>query len=184
MPNVDYPRGLMPIEPVHRVSEYWAEVSTALAIGDAVRLNGNGRLVPAGGSQEILGCLMTITDKDGVPLSKLPSSNSDPNLVCTVCDAIDQKYVMQMDDTDVSVDSIGKLADITYGAADDLRDQSTTVIDGSSVGSGAQLRLLGRLATYNNEYGPYCDWIVLITKSQLKSDVGTTTTTTKAAKKK
>ena len=184
MPNVNYPKGLMPIEPVHRVGEYWAEVSTALAIGDAVRLNGNGRLVPAGAGQEILGCLMGITDKDGVPLTKLDSSNADTNLVCMVSDAIDQKYVIQMDDTDVSIDSVGKLADIAYGAADSLREQSTTVIDGGTVGSGAQLRLLGRLATYDNEYGPHCDWLVIITKSQLKSDVGTTMAATKATKKK
>jgi len=183
MPNTDYPKGLMPIEPVHRTGEYWAEVSTALAIGDAVRLNGNGRLVPAGAGQEILGALMTITDKDGVPLTKLESSNADMNLVCTVCDAIDQKYVIQMDDTDVSIDSVGKLADIAYGAADSLREQSTTVIDGGTVGTGSQLRLLGRLATYDNEYGPYCDWLVTVTKSQLKSDVGTTASAKKKAKK-
>jgi hypothetical protein len=174
MANNNFPRGLTPIEPSHRVHAYPKAINNGMAIGDAVRLDANGEILVAGPDTAALGSVFGLTDPDGVPASKVLSADARPGWEVLIADDPDQIFVLQMDDTDIGADSIGKMASTIFTGASEINDLSETVIDGSSVGTGTQVKLLGKADTQGNEYGPYCDWLVVISNHQLRNVAITT----------
>lgn len=185
MANTDAAFGLRPVRHsgggTIRLSEYTiaSGYNTDLFYGDPVKSTGTGRNIEIGtGGGNILGmfcgCEYTETTGREVFSKRWPASTTVQTGSTVKASVIDDHQVVfeaQCDEDIVEAD-IGNTADLISGTGDSTTEKSGWEIDSSSVGTGAQIKLLGLSpAIHNdnsNDYGNFAVVQFLIAEHELR----------------
>ena len=171
MANVDAPRGLWAINKNAPTNKYSVDSSNGTAIfqGDLVMLESDGNIAPAtaGAGTSVIGVAVGLQDSDGKALSYLPASTAG---YAIVADDPNTRFGIQADSgTSVTSADIGATADHVAGVGSTTTGQSAHELDSDDIGTGGQLRIMGKVNTPNNSWGEHVDLEVLINEHALKS---------------
>ena len=159
MANSDSPNGFNLLgrigDGVANVQEYDVDSSngTAIFIGDPVIAEADGNIAPAtaGAGTNVIGFVLGCFNSDREAISFLAASTAG---FITVCD--DDHAIMGIQsDSGTNVDSSDRFAtaDFVAGAGSTALGRSRYELDASDIGTGAQLRILDKIDTPNNNFG-------------------------------
>jgi len=160
MPNKDLPQGAIPYGPVLSAKEYVA--GAAVFPGDFVKLDANGKIVPAAATNPIAGVAIGYAAADGDRV--------------LVADAPSQRFLVQSDSADVDAQTDVNLNyDILATAGNTAYKQSRMELNGASGATTAalQLKLLGVNRSPTNALGANVQCIVIVNNHQLSAHTGT-----------
>lgn len=179
MANVDNPRGLAPVSTLSgapwngKTRRYKKEASVILAPGDPVVLTGSAEattgiplITRATGSEgtptTITGVVVAI-EPNLSDLSKKHMAAADTGYVL-VCDDPDVLFEVQDDaDSDTfAVTDVGQGGDLVVGNANTTLGHSIVELDTSTIGSDAQVRIMGKVQREDVEVGANAKLLVKI----------------------
>lgn len=172
MANTDAPNGARVVGHMaggtaHRMTEYLIASGYAENIfdGDFVRLVAGGGIEVAGATERLLGvfagCKYTNAAGEQIFSKYWPTGTVAADAKALVYDDPYMKFAIQ---TDAGIDAadVGTLADIVAGAGNTLTGRSGFEINGSGGTGDAQLRILGKVDTPDNDWGTNVEVIVQI----------------------
>lgn len=176
MPNVDRPRGAIPVRRMDGgaclpANKYSVDVgnATAIFIGDFVKLEADGNVAPAGAGDRILGvCVGVANDYDNLTRRYLPATTAGDIFV------VDDPYTifeLQEDDGGTALTAAGRggVVEIVAGTGSTTTSISAHELDQDSVGTTSrQLRLIRLVPREGNDYGDNADWEVLINEHEFQ----------------
>jgi hypothetical protein len=197
MPNIDAPRGAIPV--MHLDGSPWngkvnmylvpSADATALFVGDFVKSHGSAGaegLVVNG--QDVWGMPTVIqaaagNTLRGVVVGFLPNQSdlsvrhrvASTNRIALVADGPDVVFEIQEDSDGgaLAVTDIGENADIVVGTGSSTTGQSAMELDSSTHTTGsANLRILGLVKKVDNGIGTNAKFLVVINEHELKSTSG------------
>lgn len=179
MANEDRPRGYWPIRHPSgqirvnsvRGRPYLIDSNTAgaLARGDQVKLEAGGNIELGAANDGIVACGVfsscRYTDVDGnqVYSDYIPATKTGfTNMEAFVWDDPLIVFGIQADsDTSPAETDIGNTANHVAGTSDSIRKLSGHELDASDIGSGLQLKILGKVEVPNNAWGEHVDLEVI-----------------------
>lgn len=143
--------------------------STALFVGDLADM-ANGVVIPAATGTDVSspGVVTALYDSNKKAVSYLATSTSGYASICSDPDAV---YEVQADSGTAltSAGSIGHTADHVAGAGDTLTGISGHELDSSNIGTGTQLRIIGKVETPDNTWGEHVNLRVILVEQQSRS---------------
>lgn len=185
MANADRPRGFSPVGTLSgspwqgAVRKYSVDASnaTAVFIGDAVALEADGNVTPAGATSVVLGVVVGVTvDRDVLATEHpgyLPASTAGSVLVCIAPDAI---YEVQEDSVGgaLALTDVGANIDLIAGTGSTTTGRSAHELDSNTATSAAsaQFRIIGIVDREDNEVGDQAKWLVRVHESHLAATNG------------
>lgn len=163
-------------EPAMMVCNIPATDSTAVGIGDAVRpagsaaatLGSEGRMTvdQCAANETILGVVVGVDAESNQANTYREASTSRNVHVC-----IDRAatYYIQEDSVGgaLALTDVGNMADLVVAAVDTTTGSSKMELDSSSVGSGAQVKIIGLANIPGNEIGTNAIWEVVLNEHYL-----------------
>lgn len=175
MANADSPKGFRPLEegPTFPVSVD-ASNATTIGKGDPLEMEADGGYgrAEAGDAAVVKYIAWGFKDSDGNSITYLPASTA--GTVNAIPITPGRKFVIQSNTgTTVAATAVNATADFVAGNASTTSGVSTYELDASDIGTGTQLRILGKLETAeDNAWGEaHVDLIVEF------SETGTTSAT-------
>ena len=174
--NVDYPRGLEPVGPILRATEYTlsSAYSEDVFIGTPVAANGTGRnvvLATMGTGNPVLGPVIAIYDANKVPLSYWPDDNPGVGYVL-VADHPDQLYICQGDGdtTYLDINDCNGNVNLVGSGGSTVNYRSAVELNESDTGGntpGDQIRLIRPVDRPDNTVGiANADWLCRLNNPQ------------------
>jgi len=175
MANADSPKGFRPLEegPLFPVSVD-ASNATRLGIGDALEMEADGGYgrAESGDAAAVKYIAWGFKDSDGNSINYLPASTAGTVNAIPVTPG--RKFIIQSDSgTSVAATAVNATADFVVADCSTTSGVSAMELDASDIGTGTQLRILGKLETAeDNAWGEaHVDLIVEF------SETGTTSAT-------
>ncbi len=155
MANTDSPKGFRPLEegPLFPVSVD-ASNATRIGIGDAVEMEADGGYgrAEAGDAAVVKYIAWGFKDSDGNSISYLPASTAGTVTAIPVTPG--RKFIIQSDTgTNVAATAVNATADFVVADCSTTSGVSAMELDASDIGTGTQLRILGKLEEPNNSWG-------------------------------
>jgi len=177
--GVDRAMGFRPIrargsELQTNIYEITASSTALLLRGDPVSgaAAGTVALATSGDALKVIGVVESLFDSDKKPITGRSASTAG---FATVIDDPNAMFVIQSDSGTTSVSSadVFATADFTYTAGSTAIGQSKVELDASDIGTGTQLRILGKYAEEGNDWGEHVDLIVQFAEHLYKTSTTT-----------
>jgi hypothetical protein len=182
MANRDTPRGFWPIRSASggeiRTDEFLIDSNTATVLykGDLLIAEANGNIEAATADDGVLvlgvfaGCSYTDADGEIHYSDMMPATKTNfTNMKGFVWNARDYYFGVQADSgTAPAATDVFATANHVKGAGDSVRKISGHELDSSDIGTGLQLRIMGKVDRPDNDWGEHVDLIVLINENIYK----------------
>ena len=155
MANTDSPKGFRPLEegPLFPVSVD-ASNGTTIGKGDPLEMEADGGYgrAEAGDAALVKYIAWGFKDSDGNSISYLPASTAGTVTAIPVTPG--RKFIVQSDTgTNVAATAVNATADFVVANCSTTSGVSQVELDASDIGTGTQLRILGKLEEPNNSWG-------------------------------
>jgi len=168
MANTDFPRGFEPLYHLTggeiRTTDYTVTTGKTIYKGDLLVATAAGTVEPAaaGAGLSVVGVAAAYVDDSGGAGGKTVPVYDDPYIVFSV----------QADSgTSVAASDVFATADHVAGAGNPTTKISGHELDSSDIGTGAQLKILGKVDRPDNAWGEHVDLAVLINEHLYKAAV-------------
>ena len=180
MANTDKPFGLRAVRHLSggcvQTNEYTiaAAYATNLYSGDPVQLVAGGTIEICVAAQAdcmgvFSGCSYVNAAGEQVFSKYWPSDSAATDIKATVFDDPMIIFAVQGDSTGVAAIDIGSMSDWTIAAGDTSIGQSKTVLNGSTSGTQAGLRVLRKVDVDDNAFGAYAVVEVLLSEHRFNT---------------
>ena len=143
MANIDNAQGFIPLAADKSLTYYPIDASNSSPLGKgdplAIDSDGHGSRLAADGTG-CIGVIQKVEDSNGLPLKYLPAS-TEGRVGVLPCEGVD--YIIQSDGA-TAANAVGATVDIAASNCNTTSGQSTFQADHSDIGSGTQLRIIGK----------------------------------------
>ena len=182
MANVDAPKGFWPIRSIaggeiRTISRFVSSnTGTVLYLGDLVSAESTGNIEAAAANDGVIvtgvfaGCKYTDADGQIHYSDVLPATKTNfTNMEAFMWEANNYVFGVQASTgADPAVTDTWATANHAAGAGDSTRKLSGHELDSTDIGSGLQLRILGKVDRPDNAWGTHVDLEVLINENIYK----------------
>lgn len=166
MANIDNPRGLeyqYGGNPVMREVSVDASNGARIGLNDGVILEADGNVarVAAGSGAILSDVVQGIKNSDGETINYLPASTAGTLIVKKIDPSM--VFKIQADSgTAVALAAVGATADLVVADCSTVSGVSRIELDSSNIGTGQQVRIIGKDGDPNNAYGEHVDLLVQV----------------------